>query len=73
MPTNNAQLISSIAAFTEKKNIDKHTVILMLKEVLENLIVKKFGPDHHIDVIIDNDQAARLDFTAQRTGGVGCK
>lgn len=53
MPTNNEQLISSIAAFTEKKNIDQHTVILMLKEVLENLIVRKFGPDHHIDVIID--------------------
>lgn len=53
MPTNNEQLISSIAAFTEKKNIDKKTVIVMLKEVLENLIAKKFGPDHHIDVIID--------------------
>ena len=50
---NNEKLIASIAEFAASKNIDRPTVIHMLRDVLQALIEKKFGPGNDFDIVID--------------------
>lgn len=53
MSMNNEQLISSFAEFGAAKNIDKPTLIRMLDDVLQSLIIKKFGTAENFDIVIN--------------------
>lgn len=53
MSINNQRLISSFTEFGIAKNIDKPTIIRMLNEVFENLIIKKYGSAENFDIIIN--------------------
>ena len=63
---NNERLISSIAEFAASKNIDRPTVIHMLRDVLLSLIEKKFGSENEFDVVIDS-QKGDLQIWRSRT------
>ena len=53
MSINNQQLISSFAEFGTAKNIDKPTLIRMLDDVIQSLIIKEFGTAKNFDIIIN--------------------
>ena len=62
----NEKLVESIAEFAASKNIDRPTVINMLREVLENIIKKKYGKDSNFDIVI-NPQKGHLQAWQTRT------
>lgn len=46
-------LVESFKAFTDKKNIDRPTMVRVLEDVFRTLIRKKYGDDDNFDVIVN--------------------
>jgi transcription termination/antitermination protein NusA len=59
-------LIETFAEFKELKNIDRPTMISVLKEVFTVTLAKLFGPDVEFDVIV-NDSKGDVEIWQRRT------
>ena len=46
-------LISTFAEFKELKNIDRATMVSVLEDVFRNMLVKTYGSDENLDIIIN--------------------
>jgi len=53
---NATNLIESFSEFKEFKNIDRETMMNVLEDVFRNVMIKQFGTDENIDVIINIDK-----------------
>ena len=62
---NNLNLISNFAEFKELKNIDKATMIVVLKDVFSHALQKQYGTDENFDIII-NDEKGDLEIWRTR-------
>ena len=49
-------LIESFSEFKEFKNIDRVTMMSILEDTFRSLLIKQYGTDDHIDVIINVDK-----------------
>jgi N utilization substance protein A len=49
-------LIESFSEFKEFKNIDRVTMMSILEDTFRSLLIKQYGTDEHIDVIINVDK-----------------
>lgn len=49
-------LVESFSEFQEFKNIDRATMMRILEDVLRSMLVKKYGTDENIDVIVNVDK-----------------
>ncbi len=52
----NLNLIETFAEFKELKNIDRATMMRVLEDVFRSTLIKKFGTDENIDIIINIDK-----------------
>ncbi len=52
----NLNLIDTFAEFKDLKNIDRATMMRVLEDVFRSLLVKKYGTDTNIDIIINIDK-----------------
>ncbi|MDR2085222.1 MAG: transcription termination factor NusA [Bacteroidales bacterium] len=57
-------LVESFSEFQEFKNIDRTTMMRILEDVFRSMLVKKYGTDENIDVIVNVN---RGDFEIWRT------
>jgi N utilization substance protein A len=53
---NSLNLVESFLEFKEFKNIDRVTMMSILEDVFRSLLVKQYGTDENIDVIINVDK-----------------
>ena len=53
---NATNLIESFSEFKEFKNIDRETMMNVLEDVFRGVMIKQFGTDENIDVIINIDK-----------------
>lgn len=53
---NSLNLIESFSEFKEFKNIDRVTMMSILEDTFRSLLIKQYGTDEHIDVIINVDK-----------------
>jgi N utilization substance protein A len=53
---NTIDLIESFSEFKEFKNIDRGTMMTILKDVFSSMIIKKHGTDSNFDVIVNIDK-----------------
>jgi len=53
---NAVNLIESFSEFKEFKNIDRETMMNVLEDVFRSVMIKQFGTDENIDVIINIDK-----------------
>ena len=53
---NKINLIDSFSEFKEFKNIDRPTMMSILEDIFRAMIIKKFGSDDNIDIIINIDK-----------------
>lgn len=53
---NSLNLIESFSEFKEFKNIDRVTMMSILEDVFRSLLIKQYGTDENIDVIINVDK-----------------
>jgi N utilization substance protein A len=53
---NTISLIDSFADFKEQKNIDRVTMMHILEEVIQGMIVRKFGEVENFDLIVNVDK-----------------
>ncbi|MCF8277196.1 MAG: transcription termination factor NusA [Flavobacteriales bacterium] len=53
---NSLNLIESFLEFKEFKNIDRVTMMSILEDVFRSLLIKQYGTDENIDVIINVDK-----------------
>ena len=53
---NATNLIESFSEFKEFKNIDRETMMNVLEDVFRSVIVKQYGTDENVDVIINIDK-----------------
>mgnify|MGYP001358827689 FL=1 len=53
---NATNLIESFSEFKEFKNIDRETMMNVLEDVFRSVMVKQFGTDENVDVIINIDK-----------------
>lgn len=53
---NATNLIESFSEFKEFKNIDRETMMNILEDVFRSVMVKQFGTDENVDVIINIDK-----------------
>ena len=49
-------LIDSFSEFKEFKNIDRPTMMSILKDVFKSMLIKKYGTDDNFDIIINIDK-----------------
>ena len=59
-------LIDTFAEFKELKNIDRSTLIGVMKEVFSSTLVKLYGEDSKFNVIV-NDKTGDLEIWRTRT------
>jgi len=59
-------LIDTFAEFKEQKNIDRSTMIGVMKEVFSSTLVKLYGEDSKFNVIV-NDKTGDLEIWRTRT------
>src|SRR5690554_747519 len=59
----NISLIDTFAEFKELKNIDRVTMMSVLEDVFRSVLIKQYGTDENIDVIINIDKG---DFEIRR-------
>ena len=52
-------LIESFSEFKEFKNIDRVTMMSILEDVFRSLLIKQYGTDENIDVIINRKRRKR--------------
>ena len=53
---NNMSLIDTFSEFKELKNIDRVTMMSVLEDVFRSVLIKQYGTDENIDVIINIDK-----------------
>ena len=53
---NSLNLVESFSEFKEFKNIDRVTMMSILEDVFRSLLIKQYGTDENIDVIINVDK-----------------
>jgi N utilization substance protein A len=53
---NATNLIESFSEFKEFKNIDRETMMNVLEDVFRSVMVKQYGTDENVDVIINIDK-----------------
>jgi len=53
---NNVNLIESFSEFKEFKSIDRVTMMNILEDVFRSLLIKQYGTDENIDIIINVDK-----------------
>ncbi len=53
---NATNLIESFSEFKEFKNIDRETMMNVLEDVFRSILVKQYGTDENVDVIINIDK-----------------
>ena len=53
---NSLNLIESFSEFKEFKNIDRVTMMSILEDTFRSLLIKQYGTDENIDVIINVDK-----------------
>jgi N utilization substance protein A len=49
---NTQEIIKSFEQFKDVKNIDKATLMGVLEEVLLSVLIKRYGPDQKINIVI---------------------
>lgn len=49
-------LVSTFAEFKEFKNIDRETMMRILEDVFRHMLIKKYGTDENIDIIVNIDK-----------------
>lgn len=52
----NINLVESFSEFKEFKNIDRETMMRILEDVFRAMLIKKYGSDHNIDIIVNIDK-----------------
>ncbi len=52
----NINLVESFSEFKEFKNIDRETMMRILEDVFRAMLIKKYGSDEHIDIIVNIDK-----------------
>ena len=52
----NLNLIESFSEFKEVKNIDRVTLMSILEDVFRSMLIKKYGSDENIDIIVNPDK-----------------
>ncbi|MDR2906808.1 MAG: transcription termination factor NusA [Bacteroidales bacterium] len=52
----NINLVESFSEFKEFKNIDRETMMRILEDVFRAMLVKKYGTDENIDIIVNIDK-----------------
>ena len=52
----NINLVESFSEFKEFKNIDRETMMRILEDVFRTLLVRKYGTDENIDIIVNIDK-----------------
>ncbi len=52
----NINLVESFSEFKEFKNIDRETMMRILEDVFRAMLVKKYGSDDNIDIIVNIDK-----------------
>ena len=53
---NATNLIESFSEFKEFKNIDRETMMNILEDVFRSVMIKQYGTDENVDVIINIDK-----------------
>ena len=53
---NATNLIESFSEFKEFKNIDRETMMNVLEDVFRTVMLKQYGTDENVDVIINIDK-----------------
>ena len=53
---NATNLIESFSEFKEFKNIDRETMMNILEDVFRSVMIKQYGTDKNVDVIINIDK-----------------
>ncbi len=49
----NINLVESFSEFKEFKNIEPSTMMVILEDVFKNMLLKKYGPDVNLDIIVN--------------------
>ena len=49
-------LVETFSEFKEFKNIDRETMMHILEDVFHGLLIKKFGEESNIDIIVNIDK-----------------
>lgn len=49
-------LVETFSEFKEFKNIDRETMMHILEDVFHSMLIKQFGPDANIDIIVNIDK-----------------
>ena len=52
----NLNLIDTFSEFKEYKSIERETLMRILEDVFRGLIVKKYGSDENVDIIVNIDK-----------------
>ncbi len=52
----NINLVESFSEFKEFKNIDRETMMRILEDVFRSMLIKKYGTDSNIDIIVNIDK-----------------
>jgi N utilization substance protein A len=49
-------LVETFSEFKEFKNIDRETMMLILEDIFRHMLIKKYGSDENIDIIVNIDK-----------------
>lgn len=52
----NLNLVDSFSEFKDLKNIDRETMMRILEDVFRSMLIKKYGTDANIDIIVNIDK-----------------
>lgn len=52
----NLNLVESFSEFKELKSIDRETMMRILEDVFRTMLIKKYGTDENIDIIVNIDK-----------------
>lgn len=56
MASENINLVDSFSEFKDLKSIDRETMMRILEEVFKSTLLKKYGSDENIDIIVNIDK-----------------
>ena len=57
MANENINLVDSFSEFKDLKSIDRETMMRILEEVFKSTLLKKYGSDENIDIIVTSTRA----------------
>ena len=49
-------LVETFSEFKEFKNIDRETMMLILEDIFRHMLIKKYGSDENINIIVNIDK-----------------